>query len=77
MPYDPNSKLFRPDFGTPQISLPEWAPMGDDSSGVQMSPLIDKLKGRMNPTTPLGTKADTIDMGNMAQGKSSGGKMSL
>jgi hypothetical protein len=76
MPYDPNTRMFRPDFQADN-RLPEWVPM-DDGNDVQNGgggSFVDALKKRMSAgkDAEAGGMAAGKSMSGMAEGLAGGG----
>lgn len=77
MPYDPTSRLYRPDFQTNQ-NLPQWTPMGeqDDQSGQNAGSFTAFLKKKMGGTSKGAGMAGTEGKG-LVGAEGGGGMESL
>lgn len=76
MPY--NGRLYQPDFIAPEVKMPDWVQMGEDS-GIDAQPMMSAFKRKLGGSPSNKTMGDEMGtMGKaMAPSSSGGAKMSL
>lgn len=76
-PLDPYRKVYTPDFQAPQVDLPQWQNLGEQSSAQSTAPMMDMLKQRIGGGGAGGKGAAPIGAAGKAGAGGAGGMNSL